>query len=100
MKRRHAKRATRDRSTDTEAQEQRIVAALRISPRTTDDLRTLGIYQASARIHGLRQKGYDIATALYDGYSADGYSHKKMARYELLGEPPTNPSHLIEGGAA
>jgi hypothetical protein len=81
-----------DKSTATAAQELRILDGLRISPKTTDDLRRLGVYQVSARIWGLRAKGYNIETALFDGYAADGYSHTRMARYTLLAEP--------EGGAA
>lgn len=83
--------AIADKSTATAAQELRIVEGLRISPKTTDDLRRLGVYQVSARIWGLRAKGYNIETALFDGYAADGYSHARMARYTLIGEP--------EGGA-
>lgn len=81
-----------DKSTATAAQERRILEALRISPKTTSDLRALGIFQTSARIWTLRAKGYDIETTLFDGYAADGYSHTRMARYTLLSEP--------EGGAA
>lgn len=77
----------RGRSTDTAAQEERILAALRLGPKTTDDLRQLGIYQTSARIWGLRKQGYEIDTTLFDGYAADGYSHARMARYTLKAEP-------------
>lgn len=89
------RKALRSRSTDTEAQERRIVAALRIGPRTTDDLRKLGVYQVSARIWKLRQLGFEIETDLFDGISADGYSHARMARYTLRSEPVTT----AEGGA-
>lgn len=75
------------RSTRTAAQEARILAALRTGSKTTDDLRALGCYQSSARIFGLRKKGYEIATELFDGFAADGYSHARMARYTLLDEP-------------
>ena len=80
-------KAKADKSTATAAQEMRIVEGLRISPKTTDDLRRLGVYQVSARIWGLRAKGYNIETVLFDGYAADGYSHARMARYTLLAEP-------------
>ena len=85
-------RAASAKSTATAAQEMRIIEGLRISPKTTDDLRRLGVYQVSARIWGLRARGYNIETVLFDGYAADGYSHTRMARYTLLAEP--------EGGAA
>lgn len=75
------------KSTATEAQEQRIIDGLRARPLTTDDLRKLGVYQASARIHGLRKRGYVIETELFNGVGADGYSHARMARYTLIEEP-------------
>jgi isopenicillin N synthase-like dioxygenase len=77
----------RTRSTATAAQEQRIVDALRSGPKTTDELRQLGCYQSSARIWGLRARGYEIETDLFSGYAADGYSHVRMARYTLKSEP-------------
>lgn len=75
------------RSTETEAQEQRAVLAMRLGPKTTDDLRKLGLYQVSARIWSLRQKGYEIETDLFTGYAADGMKHTRMARYKLISEP-------------
>lgn len=80
-------RVARAKSTATAAQEMRIIEALRLSSKTTDDLRRLGVYQVSARIWGLRAKGYNIETTLFDGYAADGLHHFKMARYTLLAEP-------------
>lgn len=76
-------------STSTGAQERRIVEALRRGPKTTDELRAIGCYQTSARIFGLRRQGYLIHTELFNGYSVDGYSHARMARYTLIGEPGT-----------
>ena len=76
-----------DKSTQTAAQQRRIIAALHAGPKTTDDLRALGIYQTSARIWGLRAMGWNIATELFNGYSVDGYSHARMARYTLIGDP-------------
>jgi hypothetical protein len=76
-----------DKSTATEAQQRRIIAALRSGPKSTDDLRALGCYQTSARIWGLRAKGFNVVTDLFDGYAADGYSHARMARYTLVEEP-------------
>jgi hypothetical protein len=87
-----SKRDAISRSTHTEAQLLRIVTALRAGPKTTDELRALGCYQVSARIWGLRAKGFNIITDLFDGYAADGFSHSRLARYTLVGES--------EGGAA
>ena len=76
-----------DKDTATEAQQRRIVAALRISSTMTDELRALGFYQVSARIWGLRARAFNIVTDLFAGYAADGYSHMRMARYTLVAEP-------------
>jgi hypothetical protein len=75
------------KSTATQAQERRIVAALRGGPKSTDQLRALGCYQAAARIFGLRAKGWNIVTDRFTGYSWDGFSHAQMARYTLIGGP-------------
>lgn len=78
----------RKRSTATQAQEQRLIEALREGPKTTDELRALGIFQPNARIWALRHKrGYEIITVRYDGLGADGYWHVGLARYALLSEP-------------
>lgn len=82
-----ADKALTSKSTETQAQEQRMLAALRAGPKTTDDFRQLGIYQVSARIFGLRKQGAEIRTDLFNGISADGYSHARMARYTLVSEP-------------
>jgi hypothetical protein len=98
------KRKFSQRSTATEAQMARIVAALQVGPKTTDDLRAMGIFQTSARIFGLRARGLNITTELYDGYSADGYSHARMARYRLLDgpgdltKPRLDPAPVVSDG--
>lgn len=91
-------KAIRSKRTDGDSQNARILAALRTGPKTTDDFRALGIYQSAARINGLRKRQYVIETALYDGYSADGYSHAKLGRYTLIEEPlPDDPKRVREG---
>ena len=75
------------KSTATEAQRQRILEALRIGPKTSYQLRRLGIYQQSTRIFELRRMGYDIRTELVDLHDRDGYLHPRCARYHLRAEP-------------
>ena len=75
------------RSTATADQERRIVDALRDGPRTTDELRALGIFQVAARVFGLRKRGYEIFASLVDETDAYGYRHRRMARYALISEP-------------
>lgn len=79
--------AKANKSTSTDAQHKRIVEALREGPKTTDDLRALGVYQVSARIFGLRAVGFEIHTELFTAEAADSYVHNRMARYSLMSEP-------------
>lgn len=72
------------KSIAVKAQQQRVIDALRESPKTTYDLRRLGIYYAPARVNELRRAGYDIHTELVDLYDRDGYLHPRCARYHLL----------------
>jgi hypothetical protein len=76
------------KSTHSEAQRQRILAALRRGPKTSYDLRRLGCYQAPARIKELRDKfGYVINTDRVTLTDRDGYSHPRAALYSLISEP-------------
>lgn len=76
------------RSTASEAQRDRIIAALRSGPKTSYDLRRLGCYQAPARIKELRDRfGYGIRTERVTLYDRDGFMHRGAARYHLEAEP-------------
>ena len=76
------------RSPNSEAQRQRIVAALRIRSQTTEDLRTMGIFQAPARVKELRDRfGYDIATHRVTVIDREGFPHPRAALYTLVSEP-------------
>ncbi len=74
-------------STAAEAQRARVLVALRAGPKTSYDLRRLGIYQAPARILELRRRGCRISTDLVPLVDADGYTHLGVALYTLLAEP-------------
>lgn len=86
-------------STSTEAQEERILVALREGPKTTDQLRAIGVYQASARIWKLRQVGHHIETELFNGFAADGMRHARMARYTLREDLSTGEAKKVQEGA-
>lgn len=75
------------KSTSTRAQRERILQALRAGPKTSLDLRRLGIYQHSVRIFELREAGYDIKTVYVTLVDHDGYEHRRCGRYELVAEP-------------
>lgn len=74
-------------STAAEAQRARVLVALRAGPKTSYDLRRLGIYQAPARILELRRRSYRISTDLVPLVDAEGYTHAGVALYTLLAEP-------------
>lgn len=76
------------KSTATEAQRQRVIAALHSRPHTSYDLRRLGIYQAPTRIKELRDRfGYVITTDPVVIVDRDGYHHARVALYTLVSEP-------------
>ncbi|MBB4226016.1 helix-turn-helix domain-containing protein [Variovorax guangxiensis] len=71
------------------SQMDRVLAALRRGPKTSDELRSLGIYMPSTRIFYLREQGYAIRTDLVAAFTNDGYSHNRLARYTLA-EPASD----------
>jgi uncharacterized protein YjhX (UPF0386 family) len=77
---------SRSKSSRAAAQRQRILAALRIAPRTSHDLRCEGIYQPGARIKELRDAGHNIATERVKLWDRDGYEHPRAALYSLIAE--------------
>jgi hypothetical protein len=78
----------RSKSTTGTAQRDRILAALRLRPHTSYELRRLGCYQAPARIKELRDwHGFDISTQRVTLVDQDGYSHAGAALYTLEREP-------------
>lgn len=80
------------KSTATEDQRQRLLDALRRGPKTSYDLRRLGLYQAPARVHELRHRfGYDIDTGYVTVTDRDGYTHPRCALYTLVSEPEGQP---------
>jgi hypothetical protein len=75
------------KSTATEAQRDRILAALRRRPQTTSDLRQIGIFQAATRIKELRDRfGYRIDTTRVTLVDPDGFTHVGAALYSLVDE--------------
>lgn len=77
------------KSSTVEAQRHRVLEALRAGPKTTHDLRRLGIYQAPARVKELRDKfGHVITTDLVPLVDVDGCLHLRCALYTLGAEAP------------
>lgn len=71
-------------SSRSEAQRQRILAALRRRPQTTEDLRQIGIFQAATRVKELRDRfHYNIETVRVTVVDRESYSHPRAALYVL-----------------
>ncbi|MGH8759723.1 MAG: helix-turn-helix domain-containing protein [Burkholderiales bacterium] len=72
------------KSTKSEAQRQRILAALTSGPKTSYDLRRLGAYQNPTRIFELRRAGHNITTSRVVVTDGDGFTHSRVALYSLI----------------
>mgnify|MGYP001948263493 CR=1 FL=1 len=77
---------------DTNKQQQIVVKALMSGPKTTDDLRVLGVFSPAPRILELRDMGLNIKTTWIQKYDRDGY-HRRMGLYHLV---LSNESSLLE----
>lgn len=73
------------RSTSTQAQHSRILAALARRPHNTFELRKLGAMQVSARVCELRAMGVRIVTVdLITALDEDGLMHHRVAVYAIV----------------
>lgn len=77
--------STTDKSTSTQAQVERTLAALEERPHSTVELRALGIYHPAGRVKDLRCMGYKIITQRVYADDAHDYRHKRIGLYVLLG---------------
>lgn len=71
------------KSTSGAAQRKRILAALRTGPKTSFELRRMGVYQHSVRVFELRRAGYSITTTRVTLFDHDGFEHRGCALYSL-----------------
>lgn len=71
------------KSSSGAAQRQRILAALRTGPKTSFELRRMGVYQHSVRIFELRRAGHSINTVRVTLFDHDGFEHRGCALYSL-----------------
>lgn len=70
------------------AQRNLVLETLKLSPKTTYDLRRMGIFQAPTRVFELKAMGYPIETTRVRVIDQDGYAHNNVARYSLEGAKP------------
>ena len=77
----------KNRRTDSESQCRRLVAALRIGPRTTVELvRQFDLIDPRARAYQLRNRGYEIDTIWVHVETEPGVVHR-VGKYVLRKEP-------------
>ena len=88
------------RSTTTAAQRARLLALLRIAPRTTHELRAHGVSHPAGRVHDLQKCGFRIDSSRVTTVDSDGYVHAGVARYQLLESPPTPSDSADASGGA
>lgn len=92
-----------ERSTSVEDQRHRIVRALRLGPKTTNELRLIGCQQVAARVKELRDMfGYSIRTERVSIHDENGYLHINAARYHLAADPENDfvPKSCVGAAAA
>lgn len=70
------------------AQRSLVLETLKLSPKTTYDLRRMGIFQPPTRIFELKAMGYPIETSRVRVIDQDGYPHNGVALYTLEGVKP------------
>lgn len=76
-----------NKSTATAVQLDKTMALLRQGPKTTMDLRDHGIMMPAARVFQLKhERNQNIASELVTLYDANGYRHRKCARYHLIAD--------------
>ena len=79
--------------TSTEAQIQRLIELLRNGPRDTHFLRRMGISHPAGRVQDLLKRGYEVTSSRITTVDSDGYSHSRVALYDLVSEPGTTNSN-------
>lgn len=84
----------KSRSTSTEAQRAKLLALLRIKPRTTIELREHGIMMPATRVFELKKLGNVITSQLITQFDHNGFLHPKTARYHLLQEATEQPAEV------
>lgn len=78
--------AKHSKSTATKAQQARVLALLRETPRSTAELRNHGIFCPAPRVLELRAQGHEIITARETYTDENGYHHRNAGRYVLMRE--------------
>lgn len=75
------------RSTSTEAQIQRLLGLVAARPHHTHELRKVGISHPAGRIRDLEKRGYVFDAPRITTVDSDGYAHRGVALYTLIGVP-------------
>lgn len=87
----HDDKVIGSRSTSTQTQIAKLIALLRLGPKTTHSLRMHGISHPAGRIKDLRDSDYLINKETVKAIDSDGFTHINVARYALIKEPAKAP---------
>lgn len=88
------------RSTATEAQLAKLIALLRVRPHHTHELRALGVSHPAGRVQDLAKRGFTIESRRIVTVDSDGFFHRGVALYSLIGEPCVANAALRNRGGA
>lgn len=72
------------KSTERQAQVNKLFALLKIRPHHTYELRRLGISHPAGRVQNLEEEGHHIDSARVTVVDEHGYSHVGVALYSLV----------------
>lgn len=78
-------KAKYSKSTHSEAQQKRLLDALKLRPHHSYELRKKGLYMVNTRVHELRKMGYAIETHRIKIVDDEGFTHHGIALYSLEG---------------
>jgi hypothetical protein len=79
-------RTRKEQDMSAAAQRARVLEHLRAGHQTTYSLRKRGISHPAARVRELIALGHQIASSPVIAYDSDGYAHRNVALYSLMGE--------------
>ena len=91
----------KSKSTERQAQVNKLFALLKIRPHHTYELRRLGISHPAGRVQDLEVEGHHISSSRVTVVDENGFSHVRVALYSLVdqvGDTELTPDLAEEGG--
>ena len=89
------------KSTERQAQVNKLFALLKLRPHHTYELRRLGISHPAGRVQDLEADGHHISSSRVTVVDENGFSHVRVALYSVVdqvGDTDLTPDLAEEGG--